>query len=127
MSDDYAVLKNILVESLEELSDHDYQERIWTNKDNPNGYVASFTEAVINIFDDAVVINPLREGEILFDQTVTQALWELHDATTAVDDNRPPEEIINDPLMKIVRQKAAKALKLVTSSDGLESTVEIID
>lgn len=127
MSGDYAILKNILIESLEELSDRDFQERIWANKDNPNGYIASFTEADINVFDDAVVIDPLREGEILFDQKVTKALWELHTATAAIDDNRPPEEIINDPLMEIVRQKAARVLELIKASDGSESTVEIVE
>ena len=127
MNKDYAVLKNILIESLEELSDRAFQERIWTNKDNPEGYMASFTEAVINVFDDAVVIEPLQEGEILFDQYVTKALWELHDATEVIDGNRPPEEIIEDSLMEVVRQKAAEVLELIKASDGSEGTVEIVE
>lgn len=48
-------------------------------------------------------------------------------AKIAVNEYRPEEEIINDPLMEIVRQKSAKALALIEASDGRESTVEIVE
>jgi len=127
MKKDYAIYKKFLIEGLKELSDHDFQRRIWTNQDNPKGLVCSFTEADIRVFDDAVVGHALRDGSIIYDKQVTHALQELHDATAIVDDDRTAVEIINDPLMEVVRQKAAKVLDLITASDGSESTVEIVE
>lgn len=123
----WKVHKGILVSALKELADKDYQQRIWLNTGDTPVFTLSFVEATINVFDDACVINALQEGYVIFDQKVTQALWELHDATDAVDEYRLEEEIINDPLMEVVRQKAAKALALIEASDGRESTVEIIE
>ena len=85
----------------------------------------SFTEAACMLFDDCVVIHYLKDGEIILDKQVTKALWELHAATDAVDEFRDEEEIINDPLMEVVREKAARALFLINISTGEGSTVDV--
>jgi|CXWL01.1.fsa_nt_gi hypothetical protein len=127
------VYKGNIVNILQGLSDRNYQERVWLNINNLEGLVDSFVEAVCMLFDDCVVGDYLKEGEILFDLRTTNALHELDVAIGAVkasDENgqyRSQEEIINDPLMQVVREKAAKALELIEASDGRESTVEIIE
>ncbi len=127
MTSNFKIYKKILLQGLEELSDINFQKRIWLNTDNPDNLVASFIEAVINVFDDALVKDALENEQIIINQSVTTALAELHDATDAVNEFRPTEDIIADPLMDIVRQKAALALELVKASDGAESTVEIVE
>ena len=127
MTPQWKVYKTTLLSSLGELSDINFQKRIWLNIDNPNGLVTSFIEAANNVFDDALITEVLEANQIVFDRAVTQALLELHDATDAVNEFRSEEEIINDPLMEVVRQKAAEVLRLIEASDGHESTVEMIE
>ena len=127
MTAPYKTYKKILVQALKELSDKDYQKRIWLNTGDKPVMTLSFVEAANNVFDDALVTDILENNQIVFDKEVTQALRELDAAVDAVDEFRPEEDIINDPLMEIVRQKAAKALALIEASDGRESTVEIIE
>ncbi len=126
MNEKWKIYKNTLIRALRDLADKQYQKNAWLNQNNPNGLVDSFVETVIAVFDDAVVIDALRANQIIFDSKVTQVLWELHNATDAVDESRSQEEIINDPLMEVVREKAAKALVLIEASDGKDSTVEIL-
>jgi hypothetical protein len=121
------IFKNHFFESLKELSDRNYQERIWTNKDNPEGLVASFTEAAILLWDDALVKHALEENAIIYDKEVTQALQKLWDAIEVVDEFRSTEEIINDPLMQKVRDKASEVLALIEASDKSENTVTFIE
>lgn len=119
------VYKDNIVDVLKELADKNYQIDVWLNRNNPNNWVGSFTEAACMLFDDCVVGDYLKEGEIILDEKVTQALWELSAAVDAVNEYRPEEEIINDPLMEVVRQKAAHALFLVNVSTYEGSTVDI--
>lgn len=119
--------RGLLLSGLRDLAYKQYQIDIWLNQNNPDGLVDSFVEAVIAVFDDTGVIDALRAQQIILDSKVTQALWDLHDATDAVDEYQSQDDIINDPLMEVVRQKAAYALALIEASDGKESTVEIIE
>jgi len=121
------IYKGNIVSILYGLSNRDYQENIWLNRNNPRGLVDSFVETVNMLFDDCVVGDYLQEGQILFDRSVTKALIDLHEATDAVNEFRPEEEIVTDPLMRVVREKAARVLALIHASDGRESTVDILD
>ena len=127
MTEVLRIYKNNVITLIKELSDKGYQERVWLNVEDESGLSVSFVEAVNMLFDDCVVEHYLEQGHILFDKKVTNAFLELEDATDAVDEFRPEEEIINDPKMQIVREKAAKALELILASDGSESTVEIVE
>lgn len=110
-----------------ELSDRNYQTLVWLNTGAKPGMSISFIEAVNMLFDDSAITYLLEKGEIIVDKKVTRALRELDNALEPVDEFRPTLEIINDPLMEVVREKAAKALELIEASDGSESTVEIIE
>lgn len=127
------IYKNNIVGILKELTDKNYQMQAWFNASMKPVMTISFVEAACMLFDDCVVGDYLKEGEILFDRKTTDALHSLDAAVDAVKvsdekgEYRPEAEIINDPLMEIVRQKAAKALALIQASDGRESTVEIVE
>ena len=114
-------------EILAEFADEEYQKSSWIYpyKRKPNMTI-SFIEAANMLFDDCVVGDYLREGEILFDRATTTAFWELDAAVDAVNEFRSEAEVIVDPLMEVVRQKAAKVLALIKASDERESTVEIL-
>lgn len=127
MTERIEIFKNHLFEALQELSNRDYQENIWANTNNPEGLVASFTEAAILFWDDALVSSALEEGAIVYDKKVTQALHELWNAIEIVDEFRAEKEIINDPKMQIVRDKAAEVLHLIAISDKSENTVTFIE
>ncbi|MCH2546799.1 MAG: hypothetical protein MK052_04210 [Alphaproteobacteria bacterium] len=122
------IFKNHLFEALAELSDRDFQERIWANKDNPEGWVTSFTEAAIQFWDDSLLSDALGRDAIIYDQRVTVALQELWNAIEPLEEyGRRPMEVINDPKMEIVRQKASEVLKLIESSDKSENTVTFLE
>jgi len=119
------IYKENVVDILKELVDIQYQKDIWLNQNNPNNWIGSFTEAANMLFDDCVIGDYLKDGEIILDARVTQALWELSAAVDAVNEYRDEEEIINDPLMEVVREKAARALFLINVSTYEGSTVDI--
>lgn len=121
------VYKENIVGILKEMADENYQRKTWLYASPMPGMTISFVEAANMLFDDCVVGDYLKEKEILFDKATTSAFHELDKAVDAVDEYRSEEEIIDDPLMEIVRQKAAKALALIEASDGSESTVEIVE
>lgn len=118
---------------MSELADRDYQVRVWVNYVEKAVMTLSYGEAICMLFDDCVVGDYLKDREILFDRATTAAFHELDIAVNAVSESdekgnfRPREEILNDPLMEVIRQKAAKVLALIQASDGKESTIEIIE
>lgn len=127
MNSRWGIYKAHLMEGLKELADIQYQQDIWLNHNNPKNWVGSFDEASTAVFDDALVNRALRAGQIILDQKVTQALWDLSAAIDAVDVSQEEEAIINDPSMQMVREKAARALFLINVSSSEGSTVIILE
>ena len=121
------IYRGNIIYLLQELASKDYQVNIWLNINNPNNLSASFDEAINMLFDDSIITDLLEDNEIIFDQKTTQAFRELSNAVDLVEGYRKPEEIISDPLMQIVRDKAAEVLRLISISDESESTVDIIE
>lgn len=127
MREKYITYKNILIQALRELADRDYQQRIWLNNGDKPIMSLSFIEAANNVFDDAYVTEILENNQIVFDKKVTEALRELGVALDAVDEFRDEQAIIEDPLMQVVREKAARVLFLINVSTGEGGTVDIIE
>jgi hypothetical protein len=127
MTEILRIYKSNITTLIRELSSIRYQSNVWLHVMDEPGLSVSFDEAVNMLFDDSAVDYYLEQGHILFDHPSTQALRELSAAVDEVDEFRPTEEIINDPKMQIVRDKAAQALALILASDGARSTVEIVE
>ncbi len=127
-SDRQIYIENV-IEDLQELADKEYQVNIWLNTNNPNNFIGSFYECASALYDDCIIEDLLKNGEIIISRDVTKVLQEISELIDKIDNirgYRPEEEIINDPKMQIVREKAAYALKLIKASDGSESTVRFV-
>ncbi|MCH2546795.1 MAG: hypothetical protein MK052_04185 [Alphaproteobacteria bacterium] len=86
----------------------------------------SFIEAACMLFDDCGIGDLMKENEVIISKPITETLQSMSDVMDAIDAKRPEEEIINDPKMQIVREKAARILTLIEASDGSESTVRFV-
>jgi len=122
MTEKFIINLHILIPALENLASEARQRYTWFP--NAEGDMSSFVEDVNGVFDDALVTYALEDNQIIYDRKVTEALHELDDAVMPVDEFRGPEEIINDPLMRVVREKAARVLELIKTSKREGNTVE---
>lgn len=122
MNEKFKISEDILIRALEILASEARQRYTWFV--NAEGDMSSFVEAVNNVFDDASITDALEDNQIIYDRKVTEALRELDDAQAPVNEYRGPEEIINDPLMRVVREKAARVLELIKASKFEGNTVE---
>ncbi|TAE34227.1 MAG: hypothetical protein EAY65_03020 [Alphaproteobacteria bacterium] len=123
----YKIFKSTIMNLLHNLASLEYQQDVWLNQNNPENLIGSFVETVNMLFDDSIISYLLENNEVIISHEITQTLRDLDRLLDLVNEFRPEIEIINDPQMILVRQKAAEALALVLMSDGSESTVEIID
>lgn len=118
-------LENV-IDLLGDFADKEYQVKVWLNINNTENLVGSFDETVNMLFDGEIFDAWFENNEIIVSKEVTKALQELLDIVDDIDENRSQKEIIDDPKMQIVRQKAAHALALIKASDGTESTVGFV-
>lgn len=122
MTEKFKIFEDMLIQALGNLASEARQRYTWFP--NAEGDMSSLIEDVNNVFDDALVTDALENHQIIYDREVTEALRELDYAVMPVDEFRDPEEIINDPLMQVVREKAASVLELIKASKREANTVE---
>ncbi len=72
--------------------------------------MSSFEECVAALFDDSGINADFDAGREVFGSPVDEELKELSRLARKVEWQRPPEEIIGDPLMDQVRERAAAVL-----------------
>lgn len=114
-----------LINSLHALASRAFQEVAWF--ENDQGFMSSFGDDVSDLFDDNNLKKFLHEkGNVVISKEVHQALRELDEVVDKVGYNKTESEIIDSPEMEIVRQEATRALELIKSTDGSESTVDFI-
>jgi hypothetical protein len=121
----YTIYKKNVMEALIFLSDYAFQKIAWF--DNNEGLSYSFNDNISDLFDDFKLEQALHDNVVVFGRPADQALRALNLAVENVGYDRDEVELIDAPDMQIVREKAAIALALVKASDGLESTIEIIE
>lgn len=102
------VLHSVVREALRELSDEDYQRRVWLAESGPE--VGSLTEAVEHLFDDSGLGDALEESSTTYLPDTDSALSELEFLLRQMDDSQPPAVILSDPRLRRVRELAATAL-----------------
>src|SRR5437868_2760160 len=101
-----AVLIEMVLSALRELSDVEYQTRVWTGRD-PGGEMSSFEECVASVFDDSNLNLALDAGSEVLGSTIDNHLQVIRDLVGRIDSARTPDEVIEDPLMQQVRNRAA--------------------
>lgn len=107
-----AVLVGAVRAGLRELADVEFQRRVWTGRGVPDE-MSSFEEAVATLFDDSGLAIDLDGKRPVFGQDVDLELGALRDLLQHIDPIRDPGEIIDDPQMNSVRQRAAAVLDLI--------------
>jgi hypothetical protein len=103
----------ILLWGLEELSDKNFQERVWLGKSV--GEMSSFDEAVCATFDDSglgiLLDSDRRRTEIPPDQR--ELAIKLSRLVKKIPRGRSPSEVIDHPAMQSVRETAKELLMIL--------------
>lgn len=99
--------------ALMDLSDAEFQRRAWLASDGP--VVSSFSEDISQVFDDTGLSRALDAGTCPpeLEERAFTALQQLSVAVRRVDQAAKPERLLQDPMVKEVRELAAHALALV--------------
>lgn len=109
--------RQMILESLKELSDRSLQERLWTSTGAGGTEVSSFTEARESLFSDSGLSEALEAGQTGLGGDPDSVLRKLHDQLMQVNSSgRPVMSVISDSAMERVRALAGEALKLLIHS-----------
>jgi hypothetical protein len=105
------VLVGHVREALRELSDEQYQRRVWTGQSERE--MSSFIEAVEYLYTDSGLSDELDRGNPVFGTAIDDRLRGLGDALGKLDNNRSDIELIDDPAMQPIRDSAAAILRSI--------------
>jgi hypothetical protein len=106
------VIVSKIVDCLRELSDINYQKRVWLASTGPE--ISSYTEAVCQLFDDSGLGVELEKHDVIFSEDIDNKLRVLHTKLAEIDDSKAPFDIINEPKMKNIRLLSMELLKLLS-------------
>jgi hypothetical protein len=110
------VYDSTILECLRELADKSFQQRVWLASSGPE--ISSFTEATEGLFTDSVLGSELDKQRRVFSETIDAKFSVLHKKLLAIDSQRHPSKIIEDPRMEEVRALATELLDLL-SKEGI--------
>jgi len=98
---------------LKELSDIEFQKRIWIRGEGPE--VSSYVEVVCQLFDDTGIGDELSKMEdgIVLSEDLDPVFWELRELIDSIDYREGVENILNLPKWPKVIELASRALKLL--------------
>jgi hypothetical protein len=101
---------NTLLDDLEKASSYDRQRYEWL--DNEEGIVSSYTEDYYSLFWG--VMFDYERSSFIFGHEIDDAIKNLHVMMAAIDRHNDPEEkILNMPEMVVIREEAARILKML--------------
>jgi hypothetical protein len=101
---------NTLLDDLEKASNYDRQKYEWL--DNEEGIVSSFTEDYYSLFWG--IMFDYERSSFIFGHEIDDALKDLHALMAAIDGYKyTEEEILNMPEMLVIREEAARILKML--------------
>lgn len=102
-----------LIWGLEELSDRDFQERVWLGKSEDE--MSSFVEAVCTTFDDSglgiALDSEAKRAEL--PPRLYEMANKLNRLIAKVPQGLSPSEIVNHPAMADVREAAKEMLMIL--------------
>lgn len=104
-----AVLTSPIRAALRELSDVEYQSRVWTGQD-AGGEMSSFAECVSRLYDDSGLELALDDDQHVFGSSIDHDLRTLGTLVLQIDSSQGPEETVADPRMRRVRELAGTIL-----------------
>jgi len=101
----------MLKECLRDLSDEEFQKRVWLLGAGPEE--SSFSELISQTFDDTGLSDVLDSPNFVNEVggVAVQRLHELDKEISDLDQTLSPSQLIMHPKMKLVRELALKALE----------------
>lgn len=114
-----------VIDGLRFFASYDYQKIGWF--ENNLGLCSAYNEDVDAIFRDTGLEVALDAGEVVFGKEADSALRELGQACDAIGYRRDHYELVESDEMKVVRQMARHCLDLIRTSEGKDSTVDLIE
>lgn len=98
-----------VVEGLRELSDREFQLRVWTGRGD-EGEMSSFVEAVETLYSDSGLSDALDREQVVFDENLDEDLRRLGDLVVRMDGARFTPAQIEEQDMNDVRELAQMIL-----------------
>jgi hypothetical protein len=103
---------NTLFDWLEKASNYERQKYEWL--DNEEGIISSFTEDYYGMFWDSGLMIKYEYYPVIFGPKIDDAIKNLHAMMAAIDGYKyTEEEILNMPEMVVIREEAARILKML--------------
>ncbi len=103
---------NALFDDLEKVSSYDRQRYEWI--DNEEGIVSSYVEDYYGMFWDTGLMDKYERVSLIFGPKIDDAIKNLHAMMAAIDGYKyTEEEILNMPEMVVIREEAARILKML--------------
>lgn len=86
--------KKLIIECLRELSDIDYQKRVWIVGADE---VSDFNDVVAALFDDSLLEDALLKNEVTFTMEIDKNLRKLGELITFLPDNITTKALVMHP------------------------------
>jgi hypothetical protein len=112
-------------EALHELADEATQQRRWTAWEGPE--ISSLAEAICRLYDDSALVLALEAGRDVYGSRIDQMLRDLEVVLKRIDARRPPDDILQDPLLARVRGDAAAIRQAIAARQLVGWIVGFVD
>ena len=87
-----AVNNTMVVDCLRDLSDPDFQNRVWIRGEGPE--VSSFVETVCELFDDSGLGTALEKGTCVYDEDIDSKLNKLSEMLDDIDTQEDIKRVV---------------------------------
>lgn len=106
-------MQNIYNDLLE-LSDLDFQRKLWLNENNDTGLISSYIELMNRLFDDNSFDDFIDNGvpKITIDPNVVSELHKLRNSLNEYEEKGTDREIISDPRWVKISEQAKLIIKM---------------
>lgn len=113
------IYEDKVLESLRDLSDLEYQARVWTGNSLPE--MSSFVECIETLFDDSG-LGAALDGDGAFGEPVDGQLRALSDHIDRIEADEPYAVLAADPNFDQATRLAAEILKVLSDRGADDST-----
>jgi hypothetical protein len=103
------VIDELVEQALRELADETTQTKLWLASSGPE--VSSLTECRCQLWDDSGLGAALEKPDVVYTPEIDRGLHDLRVVLRRIDDQRPPQEVLEDPQLAIARSLAQRLLR----------------
>ena len=103
--------KKLIIECLKELSDTDYQQRVWIV--GSTGEVSGFNDVVAALFDDSLLDDALLTNKVTFTMEADNKLRILGELIAFIPDNITTKALLSQPKWKDIVKLSGDVYNLI--------------